>query len=431
MVPPQLRTLATVLSVIGLLMGVAAFAFAPRASHDLGLHALTREPIALDPILLPNDGGFLQHETVRRGELLSTLMTRLGADDPEFERFVRSDRIGRKLLELAPGRSVSASLHPDKSLRLLTYRMDGNEASNLGRRLVIRHTGKRFVAYDEPVPIERTVETRSAEIKNSLFQALDAADIPDNVLTRIADVFGDDVNLRFDVRRGDRLRVVYETLRESGSLAPPIVGRILAIQFRGSRRSLEAIWFERDDQSGQYYTFDGRSLKRSFLTSPLEFTRVSSGFTDQRQHPIKHDWRAHRGIDFSAPPGTKVRSTAEGVVTFAGTRGGYGKVIILQHGKRYSTLYAHLSGFAAAIRVGQRVQQGELIGFVGQTGWATGPHLHYEFHVNGQHVNPIAATQGLTGRNLSSDDASRLGALVAQYRNRFSLLDTQVAARFE
>jgi len=233
------------------------------------------------------------------------------------------------------------------------------------------------------------------------------------------------------VRRGDRLRVVYETLQEAGSLEPPIVGRILAVQFRGGQRKIEAIWFNRGDGVGDYYSFDGRNLSRPFLASPLEFTRVSSGFTESRLHPILRDWRAHKGVDLQAPVGTKVRSTADGVIDFVGQQRGYGNVIIIKHNAKQTTLYAHLNEFADGLQVGSKVRQGDTIGTVGMTGWTTGPHLHFEFLIDGEHVDPMAAVQAIPVRGLQGAERARFTAQANEYKARFGLLDTQMVARFE
>ena len=428
----QVKTLALVLGAVGSLAAVTAFGVAPLTAADLPATQVSIESVALAPQVLDTEAGFVQQEKIRRGETLSSLLVRLGADDVAFASFVRRDPVARRLLELLPGRSVSAVIGADRGIERLTYRLAGTDPGSLGRRLVIVRDGAEgFSAFEEGVPVERSVETRSAEVVRTLAEALDVADIPDNVVARMADIFGTEVDLQRDVRRGDRLRVVYETLREAGSLEPPIVGRILAVQFRGGSRKLEAVWFERDDGTGGYHAFDGRNLERRFLASPLEFTRVYSGFTETRQHPVFRDWRAHKGIDLAAPIGTNVRAVADGVVDFIGQQRGYGNVIVIRHDPRNTTLYAHLNGFADALAPGARVQQGETIGTVGQTGWATGPHLHFEFHVDGEAVDPSVVVAGSPARLLQGDDRARFGALAAQYRARFGLLDTQLSARFE
>ncbi len=428
---PQVKTLALAIGAACSLAAVTAFGVAPLTATQLPPSQMTVESVVLAPEVLPADTAFLQQEKIRRGETLASLMSRLGVDDPAFAAFVRRDPVGRRLLELRAGRSVSAAVSADGSIERLTYRLAPEDGDALGRRLVISRHAEGFAAAEEAVPIERSVVTRSAEIRRSLVEALDEADIPDNVVTRMADIFGTDVDLQRDVRRGDRLRVVYETLREAGSLEPPIVGRILAVQFRGGSRKLEAVWFDRPDGGGAYHAFDGRSLARPFLASPLEFTRVSSGFTENRLHPVMRDWRAHKGVDLPAPIGTHVRAVANGTIDFIGQQRGYGNVIVVKHDARHMTLYAHLHRFSEGLEPGATVRQGEVIGTVGQTGWATGPHLHFEFHIDGQHVDPMAVVAQEPVRALQGEERARFNALAGQYRARFGLLDTQLAARFE
>jgi len=428
---PHVKTLAFAIGAATSLAAMTAFGVVPLAAQDVPPVQTTIESVALEPEVLEAEIAFLQQEKVRRGETLGTLLQRLGADDPGFVAFVRRDPVARRLLELTPGRTVSANVSEGRTIDRLTYRIATDDEDSLGRRLVIVRDGERYAAFEEPVPVERSVETRSAEIRRSLIEALDVADIPDNVVTRMADLFGTDVDLQRDLRRGDRLRVVYETLREAGSLEPPIVGKILAVQFRGGSRKLEAVWFDRADGTGGYHAFDGRNLARPFLASPLEFTRVSSGFTESRLHPILRDWRAHKGVDLLAPIGTNVRTVANGTVDFVGTQRGYGNVVVVKHDARHMTLYAHLNQYAEQLQPGTVVRQGEVIGTVGQTGWATGPHLHFEFHIDGQHVDPMAVVAQEPVRALAGDERVRFGAVVAQHRARFGLLDTQLAARFE
>ncbi len=429
---PQIRvkTLAWAVGVVSSLVAFTAFGVAPLTAPDLPEGQLTVEAAAWSAEVFAGESNLTQQERIRRGETLSSLMTRLGVDDPEFAAFVRVDLFARQLLELRAGRSVSAVLSPDRTIERLSYRLGAEDPVGLGRRLVIARQSGKLVAFDEAVPAERSIETRTAVVDRSLIEALDAAEIPDNVLSRMADVFGREVNLR-DVRRGDRLRVVYETLHEAGSLEPPIVGRILAVQFRGGQRKLEAVWYQQANGSGDYYSFDGRNLSQPFLTSPLEFTRISSGFTENRQHPIFGDWRAHKGVDFQAPLGTKIRSTADGIVDFVGQQRGYGNVVIIKHNARQTTLYAHLNEFAEGLQQGKPVRQGDFIGTVGTTGWSTGPHLHFEFLVDNEHVDPMTAVKTVPVRALAGDDLKRFNALAGEYRSRFGLLDTQLAARFE
>jgi len=430
MVQVKVKTIAWVLGAIGSLAAVTAFGVAPLAAPDFQPTEAIVEPVTFQAEVVESRNTVIQQERIRRGETLGTLLARLGADDPEFGAFVRKDPFAKNLLELRAGRTVSAKIGPDRTVERLTYRLSGEDPVGLGRRLVIARQSGKLAAFDEHVPAERSIETRTAQVRSTLVDALDVADIPDNVLARMADVFGDDVNLR-DVRRGDRLRVVYETLQEAGSLEPPIVGRILAVQFRGGQRKLEAIWLDRGDGSGDYYSFDGRNLSRPFLASPLEFTRVSSGFTESRFHPILRDWRAHKGVDLQAPIGTKVRSTADGTIDFIGQQRGYGNVVIIKHNAKQTTLYAHLQDFGDGLQVGSKVLQGDTIGTVGMTGYTTGPHLHFEFLIDGEHVDPMAAVQSVPVRGMQGAEKTRFNVLANEYKARFGLLDTQMAARFE
>src|SRR5690606_2147080 len=193
-----------------------------------------------------------------------------------------------------------------------------------------------------------------------------------------------DIDFHRDLRRGDHFNVIYETYTHQGSFIRS--GKVLALEFVNKSTAYQAAWYEHNG-SGAYYSFDGQSLKKAFLRSPMEFTRISSGFS-RRFHPIHKPWREHKGVDYAAPTGTPIRSTADGVIEFIGTQRGYGNTVVVKHHGNYSTLYAHMSAFAPGLRKGARVSQGQMIGRVGSTGWATGPHLHYEFRIAGKQVDP-------------------------------------------
>ena len=276
---------------------------------------------------------------------------------------------------LRPGLSVTAEV--DAEGRLLWL-------SHIGPRdalVTVKRDGEEFRSGEERAPIETRVLLRSGVIRSSLFAAADAANIPDGVAMQLADIFGGDIDFHRDLRNNDRFSVVYEMSYLEGRTLR--AGRVLAAEFVSNGRSFRAI-----NHGGAYYAPDGKNLRKAFLRSPLEFSRISSGFAT-RMHPILREWRAHRGVDYAAPIGTRVRATGDGVIEFAGRQGGYGNVVIVRHHGQYSTLYAHLNGIAKGVRKGGRVAQGEAIGSVGQTGWATGPHLHYEFRVAGVQRNPL------------------------------------------
>jgi murein DD-endopeptidase MepM/ murein hydrolase activator NlpD len=240
----------------------------------------------------------------------------------------------------------------------------------------------------EEVPaLEARVVHSSGEITTSLFGATDAAGLHENIAIQLADIFSSDIDFHRDLRKGDRFSVVSQANYSDGEFAG--VGRVLAAEFVNQGRVYRAVYFQDDQGRGGFYTPEGRNVRKAFLRSPLEFSRITSGFSSSRFHPVLKTWRAHRGIDYGAPAGTRIRATADGVVTEVGWRGGYGKVIKIRHPNGYATVYGHLSGFAEGLQRGRRVVQGQIIGFVGSTGLATGPHLHYEFLVNGSQANPM------------------------------------------
>jgi murein DD-endopeptidase MepM/ murein hydrolase activator NlpD len=279
-----------------------------------------------------------------------------------------------------PPATVQARTTDDGTLLALRYITDK------GRLIGFDKQGAEFKAVEQQLTLAPQQQMKSGEIRSSLFAAADAAGLSDNVATQLADVFAGDIDFHHDLRRGDKFNVIYEMYYHDGSAIKS--GRLLAAEFINQGRSYRAIWFQDAEGKGGYYTPDGKNLRKAFLRSPLEFSRISSGFA-MRFHPILQQWRTHKGIDYAAPIGTHVKATADGTVEFAGKQNGYGNVIMLKHQGGFSTYYAHLSRFAAGLRNGTRVRQGDVIGHVGQTGWATGPHLHYEFRVDNDVRNPL------------------------------------------
>ena len=350
---------------------VAAFAtIAPREDAPPPPRALIVEPLALQAHEVPPPLQYVREEQFQRGDTLAGFLSRLGIDETAIGRLARAPA----LRALRPGVAVRADVLADgtpKSLSFLT-----------GRDTLVRIVpeGERFRALEEQAPLETRVLMKASVIRSSLFAATDAVGIPDGIAMQLADVFGGDIDFYRDLRKGDRFTVVYEIYHLGGR--PVRAGRLLAAEFVSQGRHLRAVHF-----GSSYYAPDGRNLRKAFLRAPLEFSRVSSGF-GMRRHPIHSGWRAHKGIDYAAPIGARVRAVGDGVVDYAGIKSGYGNVVILRHNGQYSTLYAHLSRIA--VRRGARVAQSDTIGFVGQTGWATGPHLHYEFRIAGEPRNPLS-----------------------------------------
>ncbi len=235
-------------------------------------------------------------------------------------------------------------------------------------------------------PVETRTRTATATIDSSLFQAAEAADISDMVALKLANVFAWDIDFVLDIREGDRFTVAYEQIYQDGKYLRD--GEVLAAEFVNSGKVYRAVRFAADTGAAGYYTPEGLPMRKAFLRAPVEFTRVSSVFNPHRMHPILNRIRGHMGTDYAAPTGTPVHAAGDGRISFAGRRGGYGNAVVLAHSNSVSTLYGHMSRFARHIRIGTHVLQGDVIGYVGMTGLATGPHLHYEYLVNGVHKNP-------------------------------------------
>ena len=322
--------------------------------------------------LAPAGGSYFREELFQRGDTLGGFLARLGIADLQAARLARV----RVMRQLRPGVHVSAEVSAEGlplSLRFLVER---------DRLVEVELAGETFRVTEQTAAFETREVMKASVVRSSLFAAADAADIPDSIAMQLADVFAGDIDFYRDLRKDDRFAVVYEMHSLNGR--PVRAGRLLAAEFINQGRSFRAVHW-----GSSYYAADGTNLRKAFLRSPLEFSRVSSGF-GMRRHPIAQAWLAHKGIDYAAPIGTRVRSVGDGMVEFAGVNGGYGKVVIVRHHGRYATLYAHLSRFAGGIQRGARVSQNDTIGFVGRTGWATGPHLHYEFRVAGEARNPFS-----------------------------------------
>lgn len=338
----------------------------------LGMEAVT------DPAL-----PFVFDERVQPGDTIHSIFRRLGVSDTEALEFLTGDAEARAALtQLRAGRSLFAVVESGGKLHSLSLPI-----ARGGTRFKIERTEGGFQSARESVAaVDTVVEMRSGTIKSSLFAATDAAGVPDSVATKLAEIFGTQMDFTSDLREDDQFSVVYETVFDQG--IPLRAGRILAAEFvnRGKRH---IVVLHRDAEGTEaYYTPDGRGLNQAFLRYPLEFTRISSNF-GRRLHPIHRSWRSHNGVDFAAPRGTPVKAASDGTVTLVGQQRGYGNIVVIQHRDRHSTAYAHLNGFARGLRKGDRVRQGDLVGYVGSTGWATGPHLHYEIRVDNVAQDPM------------------------------------------
>ena len=335
-------------------------------------------------------------DITRSTDTAETLLKRMGVVDPAAAAFLRTDPLAQQSLLGRVGRNVTLEATGDNTLLQLNARWSP-EDDGMFKRLTIARTGSGFESHIETLAMTASSRLASGTITSSLFAATDESRIPDSVAIQLAEIFSGDIDFHRALRKGDRFSVVYETLEGDGE--PLRAGRVLSTEFVNAGKSLQAMWFQEpattseatgatashNRTKGGYYNLAGDSLRRAFLVSPLEFSRVTSGFK-MRFHPILQTWRAHLGVDYAAASGTPVRAVGDGTIEFAGVQGGFGNVVMVKHRNNSTTVYAHLSRIL--VKQGQSVSQGQNIGAVGATGWATGPHLHFEFRVNGIHQDP-------------------------------------------
>ena len=403
---------------------LTAFGIAPETSTSQIQPQLVREPLEL-PELAPRpqiEARFVTQERVLRGDTVAALFERLGVRDARALDFLRADSNGRAIFrKLVPGRMLQAETGADGELVSLRYFLSTAEL------LEVEREGDGFRSRSRAVTEPPRMFYKTATIRSSLFAATDAAGIPDAIAMQVTRIFATDIDFHGDLRKGDRFSVVYEMIYDSGELVAP--GRIVAAEFVNDGRVYHAVLFEDGEGGESYYSLDGANRAKAFLRSPVEFSRVSSGFGG-RVHPIFKNWRAHTGVDFAAPHGTRVIASADGHVVSAGGRGGYGNAVEIRHGGGVTTLYAHLSGFAKGVRAGARVRQGEPIGYVGSTGFATGPHLHYEFKIAGIHQDPMRVALP-KAEPVPSRLRERFDLVAGRARQTIELVSTGVPARFE
>ncbi|MDX8398927.1 MAG: M23 family metallopeptidase [Gallionellaceae bacterium] len=410
----KLRWFVT-LSSLPLFGVVTAFGIMPQTTFD---SSATKTVVA--EIILPlanssrnSNSAFWRSEYVHRGDTVAELLQRLNIDDEAATDYLLKSRQAVSFRKLSIGKEVQSEIAADGSLFTLRY------LNNAGEQSILEKTNDSYTHITLPAELDKRVSMASGEIQSSLYAATDMAGLSDPIANQIADIFDAEIDFRRDLRKGDRFTVIYERTYNNGEAIRS--GRVLAAEFINKGHSYRAAYFQTGPTSGDYYTPEGKSIHKAFLRSPLAFSRISSGFSLSRFHPVLHKWRSHKGVDYAARTGTKVKVTADGVVTLAGRKGGYGKVIMVKHPGRYTTVYGHLSRFAKGLHRGQHVTQGEVIGRVGMTGLATGPHLHYEFRVNGIQRDPLrVALPDATPIN-----AAQISAFIASTRylnDRLSLM---------
>jgi murein DD-endopeptidase MepM/ murein hydrolase activator NlpD len=425
--------------VVTLLAGFAATAFgiAPMAPDASELPRRIVSETVVHEALSPQLEALAEHELelsrndlTRASDTADSLLKRLGVTDTAAASFLRSNPRARKLLDGKPGKMVQARADGDGSLIELVARYPAESSEKLAThftRLAVKRDGATWQAFVETAPLQSQVRLASGTIRSSLFSASDDSRIPDGIAVQMTEMFAGDIDFHRELRKGDTFSVVYEGLMADNE---PITwnqgtGRILAAEFVNNGKSYQALWYQDAGNRGAYFGFDGQSKRRSFLASPLEFSRVTSGFA-MRFHPIMQSWRQHLGVDYGAPTGTPVRSVGEGVVDFAGVQNGYGNVVQVRHSNDRTTLYAHLSRIDVA--KGQRIEQGHRIGEVGSTGWATGPHLHFEFRVKGEHQDPLALAKSSEAVAVAPASRADFTALALSFRRQLEVAETIVGA---
>jgi murein DD-endopeptidase MepM/ murein hydrolase activator NlpD len=319
--------------------------------------------------------------TVKSGDSLAGIFSRLGIPPRQLHELLEQGGAASNLKRIYPGQTLRLMTDADKGLIKLSYQIDQLSS------LEISHDGKDYDISTTHLTPERREISTSGVIDSSLFLAAHKAGLADNLTMELAGIFAWDVDFALDIRKGDRFTVLYEELYLDGENIGG--GNILAAEFVNHGKRYQAIRYTDAGGKTDYYSPEGKSMRKTFLRTPVEFSRISSKFSLGRKHPILNRIRAHKGVDYAASNGTPIKATGNGKIVHRGKKGGYGNTVIIQHGSKYSTLYAHMSKFRGGLKTGSKVKQGETIGYVGSSGLATGPHLHYEFLVNGAHTDPL------------------------------------------
>ncbi|MEQ1598536.1 MAG: peptidoglycan DD-metalloendopeptidase family protein [Methylotenera sp.] len=371
---------------------------------------------------LSNHAEFWQIDKIRQDDMLGSLFKRLNIHDENAIKVLmtdpRADALNRQLV---PGRTIKTKTNFVGDLLRLEYEVD-NETT-----LTAELTPNGYAVSTQKLNLNIRRVLKSVTIVNSLFGATDAAGIPDQIALQLAEIFSGDIDFNEDLWPDDKFNVIYEAYFNAGELIK--TGNVLAVEFTNKGKVYQAVRFGDAEGKFAYYTPEGKALNKSFLRSPVEFSRISSTFSKGRFHPILQRMRAHQGVDFAAPTGTRVKASGEGVVDFVGKKGGYGNVIVLKHKNGFSTVYGHLSAFAKGLRKGLKVAQSDIIGYVGMTGLATGPHLHYEFLVGKVHKDPLKVVLP-TSVPINEKDRPIFNALSADYMAQINMLNrSQMATR--
>ena len=322
--------------------------------------------------------------TVKSGETLSVLFERAGLGNSLLHSILSSSKEAKRFTQLKVGQTVSFEFDENKQLKTLSSQINTLESIHLEKQAA----SENFVFRKDVAQTQTREKYAQGSIEGALFAATKKANVPYGLALDMANIFGYDIDFAQDLRKGDTFEILYEEKTLNGQTVG--TGNILTARFTNRGKVYTAVRYTDKNGNTSYYSADGSSLRKAFIRTPVDFARISSRFSNGRKHPILNKIRAHKGVDYAAPRGTPIKAAGDGRVVLAGRKGGYGNTVIIKHGQRYQTLYAHMNGFAKGIRSGTNVKQGQIIGYIGTTGLSTGPHLHYEFQVNGVHVDPLS-----------------------------------------
>lgn len=342
--------------------------------------------------------------TVEKGQALASIFKQQGLSPALLDKIVTSSPQAKALARIHPGQKLRFAFDTEDALQQLIL-----ERSRI-TRLEISRTENGFLAKEISRPVEKRFANATGIIESSLFVDGQKAGLSDAQIMELAKIFGWDIDFALEIREGDQFHVIFEEQYLDGEKLKN--GPILAAEFVNRGNIYKAVRYTDEAGDIAYYDAQGHAKRRAFIRTPVKFARISSRFTRKRWHPVLKRWRSHKGVDYAAPTGTPVKATGNGKVVFRGKKGGYGNAVFLRHGGKYTTVYGHLSRFAKGLRNGKAVKQGQVIGYVGSTGLASGPHLHYEFRVNGVHRNPLTIKLPKTVR-LAKDELSRFRKLTA------------------
>lgn len=318
---------------------------------------------------------------IKNGESLSSIFLKLGLTNTDLNKIIHTNEIGKQFISIVSGKKLIVSTDSNGLLQQLVYEknsVDTLKATRIGDSFNIKKISK---------PIEKKIANIQTTINSSLFLDGKKAGLSDKTIMQLSEIFAWDIDFALNLRKNDLITVVYEKLFVEGKEIG--TGNIISAEFVNQGQPYIAVRYVDNQGNARYFSPNGNSMRKPFLRSPVDFARISSHFNLRRRHPVLNKIRAHKGVDYAAKRGTPIKTTGDGKIIYRGRKGGYGRVVIVQHGKSYRTLYAHLSNYRRGQKIGSRIKQGQIIGYVGKSGLATGSHLHYEFQVNGIHRNPL------------------------------------------